>query len=89
MTLTVREALLAFRRAPLLSALSVTTIAFSLFVLGLFGLVAVNLRQALRGVAERVEIVAYVLPGTQIETVTLAEQDIVLTVPGIGYRLAT
>lgn len=76
MTLTVREALLAFRRAPLLSALSVTTIAFSLFVLGLFGLVAVNLRQALRGVAERVEIVAYVLPGTQIETVTLAEQDI-------------
>jgi cell division transport system permease protein len=76
MTLTVREALLAFRRAPLLSALSVTTIAFSLFVLGLFGLVAVNLRQALRGVAERVEIVAYVLPGTPIETVTLAEQDI-------------
>jgi cell division transport system permease protein len=75
-TLTVREALLAFRRAPLLSALSVTTIAFSLFVLGLFGLVAVNLRQALRGVAERVEIVAYVLPGTQIETVTLAQQDI-------------
>ena len=76
MTLTVREALLAFRRAPLLSALSVTTIAFSLFVLGLFGLVAVNLRQALRGVAERVEIVVYVLPGTPIETVTLAEQDI-------------
>lgn len=76
MTLTVREALLAFRRAPLLSALSVTTIAFSLFVLGLFGLVAVNLREALRGVAERVEIVAYVLPGTPIETVTLAEQDI-------------
>jgi cell division transport system permease protein len=75
-TLTVREALLAFRRAPLLSALSVTTIAFSLFVLGLFGLVAVNLREALRGVAERVEIVAYVLPGTQIETVTLAQQDI-------------
>jgi len=76
MTLTVREALLAFRRAPLLSALSVTTIAFSLFVLGLFGLVAVNLRQALRGVAERVEIVAYVLPGTPIETVMLGEQDI-------------
>jgi cell division transport system permease protein len=76
MTLTMREALLAFRRAPLLSALSVTTIAFSLFVLGLFGLVAVNLRQALRGVAERVEIVAYLLPGTPIETVLLGEQDI-------------
>jgi cell division transport system permease protein len=54
----------------------VTTIAFSLFVLGLFGLVAVNLRQALQGVAERVEIVAYLLPGTPIETITTAEQDI-------------
>jgi cell division transport system permease protein len=74
--LTIREALLAFRRAPLLSALSVTTIAFSLFVVGLFGLVAVNLQDALRGVAERVEIVAYLLPGTPIETITLAEKDI-------------
>ena len=76
MSLVAREALLAFRRAPLLSALSVTTIAFSLFVLGLFGLVAINLRDALNRVAERVEIVAYVLPGTSIESVTLAEQDI-------------
>jgi cell division transport system permease protein len=76
MSLVLREALLAFRRAPLLSTLSVTTIAFSLFVVGLFGLVAVNLQRALREVAERVEIVAYLLPGTPIETVTLAVQDI-------------
>ncbi|HYT05093.1 MAG TPA: permease-like cell division protein FtsX [Gemmatimonadales bacterium] len=76
MNLVIREALLAFRRAPLLSALSVTTIAFSLFVVGLFGLVAVNLQDALRGVAERVEIVAYLLPGTPIETITLAEKDV-------------
>jgi len=74
--LVIREALLAFRRAPLLSTLSVTTIAFSLFVVGLFGLVAVNLQQALRDVAERVEIVAYLLPGAPIETITLAEKDI-------------
>jgi cell division transport system permease protein len=74
--LTVREALLAFRRAPLLSALSVTTIAFSLFVLSLFGLVAVNLQNALQRVAERVEIVAYVLPGTPAEAITLALKDI-------------
>src|SRR5207245_5154328 len=32
--LVLREALLIFRRAPLLSALSVTTIAFSLFAVG-------------------------------------------------------
>ncbi|MGH7608067.1 MAG: cell division protein FtsX, partial [Gemmatimonadales bacterium] len=71
-----REALLTFKRAPLLSALSVTTIAFSLFVLGLFGLVVVNLQGALRGVEERVEIVAYLLPGTPIEPATIALQDI-------------
>src|SRR2546425_4227215 len=76
MNLVFREALLAFRRAPLLSALSVMTIAFSLFVVGLFGLVAVNLQDALQGVAERVEIVAYLLPGTPIESITLAEKDI-------------
>jgi len=56
--------------------LSVTTIAFSLFTVGLFGLVAINLRQALRGLEERVEIVAFVLRGTPAETITLATQDI-------------
>jgi cell division transport system permease protein len=74
--LAVREALLTFRRAPLLSTLSVTTIAFSLFVVGLFGLVAVNLQRTLEHVAERVEIVAYLLPGTPLEAITLAQQDI-------------
>src|SRR5215207_8004181 len=76
MKLLTREALLSFRRAPLLSALSVTTIAFSLFTVGLFGLVAVNLRQALRGLEERVEIVAFVLRGTPSETIAVATQDI-------------
>jgi cell division transport system permease protein len=71
-----REALLSFRRAPLLSALSVTTIAFSLFTVGLFGLVAVNLRQALRGLEERVEIVGFILRGTPAETIAIATQDI-------------
>jgi len=74
--LLTREALLSFRRAPLLSTLSITTIAFSLFTLGLFGLVAINLREALRGIEERVEIVAFVLRGTAAETITLATQDI-------------
>jgi cell division transport system permease protein len=74
--LLFREALLSFRRAPLLSGLSVTTIAFSLFTVGLFLLVALNLRQALKGLEERVEIVAFVLRGTPPETITLASQDI-------------
>ena len=76
MKLLTREALLSFRRAPLLSALSITTIAFSLFTLGLFGLVAINLRATLRGLEERVEIVAFVLRGTPAETITLATEDI-------------
>jgi cell division transport system permease protein len=74
--LLTREALLSFRRAPLLSALSVTTIAFSLFTVGLFGLVALNLRQALKGLEERVEIVGFVLRGTPSEAIAVATQDI-------------
>ena len=76
MNLTLREAMLTFKRAPLLSALSVTTIAFSLFVLGLFGLVVVNLQDALRAIEERVEIVAYILPGTPAEATAQALKDI-------------
>lgn len=76
MRLLFREALLAFRRAPLLSALSITTIAFSLFTIGLFGIVAINLKKALQGLEERVEVVAFVLRGTPAETITLASQDI-------------
>jgi len=52
-------ALIGFRRAPLLSLLSVTTIAFSLFAFGLFALVALNIRDALNKVEERVEIRAF------------------------------
>lgn len=76
MRLALREALLSFRRAPVLSALSITTIAFALFVVGLFGLVAVNLSSALEHVAQRVEIVMYLQRGTPIEAVTTAMADI-------------
>jgi len=60
----------------MLSALSITTIAFSLFTVGLFGLVAVNMQEALRGISNRVEIEAFLLRGTPPETITLASQDI-------------
>jgi len=76
MSLVLRETVNAFRRSPLLSALSITTIAFSLFVFGLFGLVAVNIRRAIGDVAERVEVVAYIRRGTPIETITMAQGDI-------------
>jgi cell division transport system permease protein len=71
-----REALRTFRRTPLLSVLSVASIGFSLFTIGLFGLAALNFRERLRGMAERVEVVAFVLRGTPTEAVTAASQDI-------------
>lgn len=72
----LKSALWAFKRAPLLSALSITTIAFSLFAFGLFGLVALNIRNALEKVAERVEIRAFVADSTPIETMTTAADEI-------------
>ncbi|MCZ8203524.1 permease-like cell division protein FtsX [Gemmatimonas sp.] len=70
MKLALREVILASRRAPLLAILGVVTIAFSLFAFGLFGLVALNIRTALREVEDRVEIRAFLVEGatdTQVE----------------------
>ena len=76
MSRAVRDVLDNFRRTPLLSALSVTTIAFSLFALGLFGLVALNIRQALEKLEDRVEIRAFVAAGTTPEDVGQAAGDV-------------
>ena len=76
MRLTIREVLLGFQRSPLLSTLSIVTIAFSLFAVGLFGLVALNVSRALRGLEEHVEIRAFVAEGTPIETISTALGDI-------------
>lgn len=56
---SVREALSAMRRAPLLIAISVVAVSLSLFVVGIFGLAAWNVRTALDRIEERVEVVAY------------------------------
>ncbi|WP_353267630.1 permease-like cell division protein FtsX [Gemmatimonas sp.] len=65
MRLALREVALAFRRAPLLAVLGVVTIGFSLFAFGLFGLVAINIRTALREVEDRVEIRAFLVEGAR------------------------
>ena len=72
----IRDAFVTFRRTPLLSALSITTIAFSLFAFGLFGLVALNIREALDKLEDRVEIRAFVIEGTAPEDVAQAASDI-------------
>lgn len=73
---SLSEALLAFRRAPLLSVLGIVTIAFSLFAVGLFGLVAVNIKDTIAGVEERVEIRAFLADGTSAEATGAAIGDI-------------
>lgn len=74
--LAVREAVNASRRAPLLSLLGIVTIAFSLFAFGLFALVAVNIRHALRNVEQRVEVRAFVSEGTSADAIAAAMADI-------------
>lgn len=76
MKLALRESMLGFRRAPLLSALSITTIAFSLFAFGLFSLVALNIRSTLRMVESRVEIRAFLADSTPVEAIAAAMEDV-------------
>jgi cell division transport system permease protein len=70
------SALTAFRRAPLLSLLSVTTIAFSLFAFGLFALVALNIRAALNNVEEHVEIRAFLANGAPLARAAIVASQI-------------
>ncbi|HET9481949.1 MAG TPA: permease-like cell division protein FtsX [Candidatus Polarisedimenticolia bacterium] len=67
MRYTAREAFFAFRRSPLLTALSIVTIAFALYTLGVFGLVWLNIERVLEGAEERVEVVAYLRDDTTAE----------------------
>jgi cell division transport system permease protein len=77
MRLALREVLLAFKRAPLLAMLGITTIAFSLFAFGLFGLVAINIKAALREIEDRVEIRAFLADGA-------SDAQVVELMRGIG-----
>jgi cell division transport system permease protein len=65
MAYTSREAFFAFRRSPLLTALSISTIAFALYTLSVFGLVWTNIAHVLDTVEERVEVIAYLVDGTE------------------------
>ena len=86
---SLRDAFETFQRAPLLSALSVTTIAFSLFALGLFGLVALNIREALERLEDRVEIRAFVAVGTPPEDLVQAASDIASFPEVLSAQLVT
>ncbi|HEX7050502.1 MAG TPA: permease-like cell division protein FtsX [Longimicrobiales bacterium] len=72
----LREALAAFRRAPVLTGLSAAMIGLSLFVVGLFGLAAHNIRRVLDDIESRVEIVAYLRDDAPPDAVELALTEI-------------
>jgi len=76
MSYILREALRAFRRAPLLAGLSSGMIGLSLFLVGLFGLAAYNIRRVLDRVESRVEVIAYLRDDALPEMVTVAQKDI-------------
>lgn len=89
MPYALREALAAIRRTPLLTGLSVIAIAFALFVIGLFGLTAFNIRRAIEKVEEKVEIVAYLTDETAEAQRVGAEQEL-RALPGVaGLRYVT
>ncbi|MGH2570265.1 MAG: cell division protein FtsX [bacterium] len=56
---TIREGVLNLRRAPIMTATSVAVMGLSLFVLGIFLLITVNLRSAIVVVQKQVEVVVF------------------------------
>lgn len=72
----LREAVAGFRRSPLLASLSVGSIALSLLVIGLFGLLAHNIDLALADVEERVQVVGYLDEDAPSDGIQLAVKEI-------------
>ena len=77
----IREAMAAFQRAPVLTGLSAAMIALSLFVVGLFGVAAHNIRVVLDRVEARVEIVAYLRDDASTESVAALRAEITALTP--------
>ena len=76
MPYSLREALNAFQRAPMLASLSALMIALSLLVVALFGIAAYNIQRVLERVESRVEVVAYLRDDADYRVVKQAQYDI-------------
>ena len=70
---TIRETLIAFQRAPLLTGLSAAMVGLALFVVGLFGLATYNVRLYMETLEERVEVVAYLRDDATTAEIALME----------------
>ena len=73
---SLREALAAFRRAPVLTGLAAAMVGLALYVVGLFGLASYNLRLALSAIEERVEVVVYLGDDTRQSEIDLSQSEL-------------
>lgn len=76
MRYAVREALAAFKRAPVLTGLAAAMVGLALYVVGLFGIVSHNLSRALDRVEARVEVVAYLRDDASAAEIEVAVQEL-------------
>lgn len=72
----LKEAIVAFKRAPMLAGLSATMIGLSLLVVALFGIAAYNIKRVLERVESRVEVVAYIRDDADFNAVRIAQREI-------------
>lgn len=86
---TIREAILAFKRSPLLTCLSAAMVGLALFVVRLFALATHNLRLALESVEERVEVVAYIRDDTRSDEIIVARRELSALPEVLGVELIT
>ena len=72
----IREAVSAFKRAPVLTGLASAMVGLALFVVGLFGLATYNLQLALTAIEDRVEIAVYLRDDARQSEIDLAQQEL-------------
>jgi cell division transport system permease protein len=72
----IREALAAFRRAPVLTGLASAMVGLALFVVGLFGLAAYNLQLALTMIEDRVQVAVYLRDDARQSEIDLAQAEL-------------
>ena len=72
----IREALAAFRRAPVLTGLASAMVGLELYVVGLFSLATYNLQQALSTIEDRVQIAVYLRDDARQSEIDLAQAEL-------------
>ena len=89
MLYTIRETLVAFKRAPLLTGLSAAMVGLALFVVGLFGLATYNVRLYFDTLEERVEVTAYLRDDATTADIIDVEAALTMLPEVLGVEFVT